>query len=272
MQVEMRAGSGASKTPPDSLRGSAAPIANAVPLDGSERFLPPNISSQQNKSWVSKVVIPPQTSAGDQIIIDLADGVSILFTVPDGAKPGHELYVNDRGKVTEPGNDGVPGEHDPGFFAVEVKIPEYVYGQPPPSDILTVEHPDGGPNVTVHIPPGSKPGSTLKIQVPTSRRATALLDGNERLILEESWVLPVKSEINVTDTHIRVSTVHYFCCCCCRSEHEDTREVEIAAINGVSTTQPQNAGCPALFAVYFVWLFGGIFGYVFTCLFSLSHL
>ena len=84
----MRAGSGASKTPPDSLRGSAAPIANAVPLDGSERFLPPNISSQQNKSWVSKVVIPPQTSAGDQIIIDLADGVSILFTVPDGGQAG----------------------------------------------------------------------------------------------------------------------------------------------------------------------------------------
>jgi len=66
--------------------------------------------------------------------------------------------------------------------------------------------------------------------------------------------------MKVTDTHVKTKLTSHMCCCCCRFPFNETFVVELDSINGVSTTQPKDAGTCALVTLYTVWLFFGPLG------------
>ena len=263
---------------PVNKRGSVSSFRLSKPsatpsAGGIDSGTPPEQPKEQG-SWVSKILIPPGTGAGDKIVVDMADGVSILFTVPTGVVPHQIIYVNDRGHVVpKPGENAKEGcDIATRMLTIDVQVPEYIYGEVP-STSLSVAHPHGG-EVIINVPPGSKSGDTLHVQVPSrqssitasSRRSTgstlndAFSPNKERVILSTKWKYPMETEIKVTDTHVRTKWTSYVCCCCCRFPFNQTLDTEVDAINGISTSQPSNAGTCALVTLYAVWFFFGPLG------------
>ena len=259
---------------PVDKRGSILPLR---PLDLPPADLSDQVSHDgQEQGSCEQSGDSAADSAGDKIVIDMADGMSILFTVPTGVFSNQIVYVNDRGLVVpEPCQDGKQGPDDANrMITVDVKIPEYVYGDTPITS-LNVAHPHGG-EVVINIPPGSKSGETLHVQVPSRRTSVpassrkntrrgsaltgALSSDNEYVILSTEWKHPMETDMKVTDTHVKTKLTSHMCCCCCRFPFNETFVVELDSINGVSTTQPKDAGTCALVTLYTVWLFFGPLG------------